>query len=201
MHDPHHAVRPDFHVRSFQAQDNARTFRERTFCFYVAAAQTEIGQPALGNRLGIFRNKFRSASGYPASESLAKIFWKVRVANSRFAVGICPRDFAAEINVVTVIGKSESSADDGRRTKRLCSQDIQAILAQIKQNAFHLRAVLDLQPHRKLYRDTEGTATFTLNQSCGRSQAGLCLLLGNRLVDNEICACAKNVAHFGLVAE
>ena len=93
------------------------------------------------------------------------------------------------------------STDDGGRAQRLGRQNIQTVLAQVEQDAFHLRAVFHPESYRKLDRNPEGAPAFALHQGHGGAQAGFGLLLRNGFIENEICARAENVAHLGLVAE
>ena len=99
MHDTNHAFGLDFHVFGFQAEDDAGAFRKWRYGLDVAAAQAEIGELAFGNGLGIFRKKFGGVDDNPGFERLAKIFREIDVANAGFAVGICPGDFTANINL------------------------------------------------------------------------------------------------------
>src|SRR6202011_4712212 len=68
-------------------------------------------------------------------------------------------DLAANLHL-GLIGQREVSVDDGGGTKRLGGQDIQTVLAQVKQDTFHLRTIFDPEFYRKLDGDPEGAASF-----------------------------------------
>ena len=107
MHDSNHAFGLDFHVFSFQAEDNSGAFRKRRYGFNVAATQAEIGELAFGNRFGIFGKKFGCVGDDPGFQRLPKILRQIDVADAGFAVGIGPGDFTANIHR-GLIGKRET---------------------------------------------------------------------------------------------
>src|SRR6267154_2282278 len=68
-------------------------------------------------------------------------------------------------------------------------------LAQIKQNSVGQTIVSRSEFNRRLYRNAVSSAPFAIQQGGHGSQAGSGFLFGEGLVEHEMRAAAKNVAH------
>ena len=75
---------------------------------------------------------------------MPNIFREIDVTNARLAIGIRPSHFASNINVSILIGKREMGVDNCGRAQWLSRQNVQTVLAQVEQDAFHLIPVFDL---------------------------------------------------------
>ena len=116
------------------------------------------------------------------------------------SVRVRPCHFAADLDR-SAIGQSELEIERSGRAERSGREHVRAVLAQVEQDAFHGRTVLHTELCRNLQRDAQGAAALTLDENGGGSQAALCLLGRNRLIENEMRARSENVPHLAAVAQ